>query len=212
MKEIMAGLTARFNDALVYAAELHSTQNRKKTSIPYISHLLAVASIALEHGADEDEAIAGLLHDAVEDQGGPPTLTAIRERFGDKVAHIVHACSDTDKTPKPPWRERKEAYVLHVGEACPSVRLVSASDKLHNARAILADYRTHGEDLWPRFNAGGAEDVVWYYRSLVSSFSLEGGESTANPAKALQYAVLVRELDLVVTELENACLDETRSQ
>src|ERR1051325_12202408 len=129
-------LTSRFEDALSFAARLHSGQLRKGTAIPYVSHLLAVASVALEHGADEDEAIAALLHDAVEDQGGAPTREEIRRRFGDRVVEIVDGCTDAETVPKPPWRERKERYIAHVAEASPSVRLVSASDKLHNARSI----------------------------------------------------------------------------
>lgn len=206
----MTELTHRFDDAFVLASGLHRDQKRKGTQTPYVSHLMAVASIALEHGADEDEAIAALLHDAVEDQGGPATLQLIRQRFGDNVAHIVHACSDTDETPKPPWRERKERYIAHAREACASVRLVSTADKLHNARAILADYRTHGAGLWSRFNAGGRDDVLWYYRSLVTAFGMAVGNEPVDTARASQYGALLRELDIVVTELEQTCRDETR--
>ncbi|MCX7168598.1 MAG: HD domain-containing protein [Rhodocyclales bacterium] len=134
-------LTARFSEALTLAHHLHGGQVRKGTAVPYVAHVLAVAGIALEHGADEDEAIAALLHDAVEDCGGAPVLADIRHRFGDRVADIVSACSDTDVTPKPPWQARKEAYLAHLKDAPASVRLVSAADKLHNARTILADYR-----------------------------------------------------------------------
>src|SRR5205085_11747027 len=122
-------LTQRFEEALAFAARLHKSQLRKGTGVPYVSHLLAVAGIALEHGADEDEAIAALLHDAIEDQGGAATREEIRRRFGDRVVGIVDGCSDTDVSPKPPWRERKEAYIAHVRDASPSVRLVSAADK-----------------------------------------------------------------------------------
>src|SRR5262249_41201230 len=138
-------LSSRFREALVFAAELHRDQVRKGTTVPYVAHLLGVAGIVLEHGADEDEAIAALLHDAVEDQGGPPTREAIRRRFGERVAAIVDGCTDADKTPPPPWRARKEACVAHVRHASPSVLLVSAADKLHNSRAILNDYRLDGE-------------------------------------------------------------------
>lgn len=130
-------LTTRFNEALVYAAQLHADQFRKGTSIPYIAHLLAVAGIALENGANEDQAIAALLHDAVEDQGGEKTSQEIRGRFGNNVAEIVEGCTDTDIIPKPPWRKRKEDYISHLKNAGRSILLVSASDKLHNARAIL---------------------------------------------------------------------------
>lgn len=182
-------LTDRFTQALRLACELHRTQSRKGTQIPYVAHLLAVASIALEHGASEDEAIAAVLHDAVEDQGGATTARAIEQEFGQTVAQIVQACSDTDVVPKPPWRERKERYIAHVRDASPSTRLVSASDKLHNARSILADYRAIGEPLWDRFN-GGKAGTLWYYRALVDAFAHHGRSR------------LVDELDRVVSELE----------
>jgi GTP pyrophosphokinase len=167
-------LTDRFTSALTYACELHRTQARKGTQIPYVAHLLSVAALVLEHGGSEDEAIGALLHDAVEDQGGPPTAAAIRERFGTTVAGIVAETSDTDQVPKPPWRERKLNYIAHVRSASPSARLVSAADKLHNARAILEDYRVHREDLWNRFNAGGKDNVLWYYDELLAAFESHG--------------------------------------
>ncbi len=184
----MMELTSHFNGALEFAAVRHAGQLRKGTSIPYVAHLLGTASIALEYGANEDEAIAGLLHDAVED--GKATLPEIREHFGDAVAGIVAGCSDTYVRPKPPWRERKEAYIAHIPEASASVRLVSAADKLHNARAILRDYREMGEALWEWFN-GGRDGTLWYYRALVNAFRTAG----ASP--------LVEELDQVVSELES---------
>ena len=184
----------RFTEALVYAKELHDTQTRKGSNIPYLAHLLGVASIALEYGANEDEAIAALLHDAIEDQGGPPTGREIRRRFGDTVADIVEGCTDGDTTPKPPWRERKEAYIAHIPTASPSVRLVSAADKLYNAWSILKDYRVVGESVWQRFKGGGKEGSLWYYRSLVTA--LRQGESLG------QLTPLVDELDRVVTKLE----------
>lgn len=187
--EILAQpLTARFADALVLACELHRGQARKGTQIPYVAHLLAVASLALEHGATEDEAIAAVLHDAVEDQGGADTAATIRARFGDQVTDIVLGCTDTDVVPKPPWRARKEAYVAHVATASPSVRLVSACDKLHNARSLLSDYKVQGEALWDRFRGG--RDSLWYYRALVAAFAAHGRSR------------LVDELDEVVGELE----------
>ena len=124
-------LSSRFDVAFVYASQLHKDQMRKGSQIPYISHVLAVASIALEHGADENEAIAALLHDAVEDAGGAPVREEIRKRFGEEVATIVDGCTDTDESPKPPWRTRKEAYIAHLRDAPDSVALVSAADKLH---------------------------------------------------------------------------------
>src|SRR5215471_10833337 len=166
-------LSVRFTDALSYACDLHRRQARKGTQVPYVAHLLAVASLALEHGATEDETIAALLHDAIEDQGGAPTREEIRRRFGDTVTAIVDGCTDAEVVPKPPWRERKEAYIAHVRSASRSVRLVSGSDKLHNARAILGDYRTHGEALWSRFT-GGRDGTLWYYRSLVDAYRTAG--------------------------------------
>lgn len=166
-------LTERYADALQLAWRLHDGQLRKGTTIPYVSHLIGVSSIALEHGANEDEAIAALLHDAVEDAGGKPTLEMIRSRFGDAVAAIVDGCTDSYEEPKPAWRPRKEAYLAHLASASPSVRLVSNSDKLHNARAILLDLRVHGPALWARFTAP-KDDSIWYYRALVQAFASHG--------------------------------------
>ena len=182
-------LTRRFEEALSFAARLHSAQVRKGTDIPYVSHLLAVAAVALEHGADEDEAIAALLHDAVEDQGGAATREEIRRRFGDRVAEIVDGCTDAETIPKPPWRERKERYVAHIADASPSVCLVSAADKLHNARSILSDLRACGDEVWGRFK-GGKEGTLWYYRSLVGAFRAHGPSP------------LVEELARTVEEIE----------
>lgn len=182
-------LSQRFTDALIYATQLHATQIRKGSGVPYISHLLGVTSIALEYGANEDEAIAALLHDAIEDQGGAATREEIRRRYGDTVTAIVDGCTDTDATPKPPWQERKEAYIAHIPTASASVRLVSAADKLHNARSILQDYRVLGEEVWSRFK-GGKEGSLWYYRALVEAFRTAGSTP------------LVEELDRVVSELE----------
>lgn len=144
-------LSPRFEQALVYATQAHAHQHRKGTRIPYVSHLMAVASLVLEYGGNEDEAIGALLHDAGEDAGGSGRVADIRVRFGDAVADIVEGCSDTDVIPKPPWKECKVAYIAHVGAATNSVRLVSVADKLHNARAILRDHRSIGESLWSRF-------------------------------------------------------------
>ncbi|NES68483.1 MAG: HD domain-containing protein [Okeania sp. SIO2D1] len=190
-------LSHRFTEALVYATELHATQIRKGSKVPYISHLLGVASIALEYGADEDEAIAALLHDAIEDQGGPPIRTEIRLRFGERVTEIVDGCTDTDITPKPPWEERKKAYINRIASASASVRLVSAADKLHNIRSILKDYRMQGDLLWDLFK-GGKQGTLWYYRSLVTAFH----EADSTP--------IVMELDRLVTELERLVQTERR--
>jgi len=164
-------LAPRFDRAFALARELHATQARKETEIPYISHLMGVASLVLEDGGDEDEATAALLHDAVEDQGGQQTLGRIRQLFGERVAGLVAACSDTDVTPKPPWRERKEAYIAHLRDPqlpAGAIR-VSLADKLHNARAILFDLRA-GHDVFARFSASRA-DQHWYYDALAKTFA-----------------------------------------
>ena len=157
--------------------------------VPYVTHLLAVAAIVGENGGTEDEVIAALLHDAVEDQGGAATREEIRKRFGNSVAIIVDGTTDTDVIPKPPWQERKRNYVAHVSGASRSVRLVSAADKLHNARSILRDLRTEGEVTWQRFSAG-REDQLWYYRALVDAFRTAGGTDE-----------IVDELEEVVEEI-----------
>ena len=162
-----ARLGPRFSEALVLAAALHRQQTRKGNDIPYVAHLLAVCAIVLEHGGDEDEAIAALLHDAAEDQGGEPTLEVIGRLFGPKVREIVAECSDTFEQPKPPWRERKEAYVakLRDGEVSRSALLVSAADKLHNLTATVNDLRTQGDQFWTHFNST-REEQIWYYTAL----------------------------------------------
>lgn len=186
-------LSPRFREALDWAADLHRSQVRKGTDIPYVSHLLAVASLVLEHGGDEDQAIAALLHDAAEDQGGAPILEEIRLRFGDAVAEIVAACTDSLDAQKPEWKPRKEAYVASLREKSEAARLVSAADKLHNARAILADYRRQSEELWSRFNGG--RETLWYYRALADEFLRAGPREIA------------AELDRVVRELERLAAD-----
>jgi len=166
-------LTARFDRAAAYAREAHGDQLRKGTRIPYVSHLFAVASLVLEDGGDEDEAIAALLHDAAEDAGGQQRLDEIRARFGDRVADIVLACSDSLERRKPPWRARKEAYLKHLREADASVLRVSAADKLHNLRSILADWKQIGDRVWERFSAPKREQL-WYYTELVATYRAGG--------------------------------------
>lgn len=163
-------LTDRFGEALVFAEKAHREQVRKETDIPYVAHLLAVASIVLEHGGHEDQAIAALLHDAVEDQGGDAMGLEIRDRFGERVYSIVMACTDATVIPKPPWRARKEAYIAAVPCKPSDALLVAMADKLHNAHAILEDHRRIGDAIWDRFN-GGHEGTVWYYRSLAAAFA-----------------------------------------
>ncbi|MDZ8223805.1 HD domain-containing protein [Nostoc sp. ChiVER01] len=182
-------LSERFTTALTYATQLHAKQVRKGSGVPYVAHLLGVASIALEYGANEDEAIAALLHDAIEDQGGAATREEIRRRFGDNVTAIVDGCTDADTIPKPPWLQRKEAYIAHIPTASPSVLLVSLADKLYNAQSILKDYRVLGESLWERFH-GGKEGTLWYYRALVDAFRKTGT------------IIIIDELERVVAQID----------
>ncbi|MHC1742530.1 MAG: HD domain-containing protein [Syntrophobacteraceae bacterium] len=183
-------LSSRFREALWLAAFLHADQRRKGTGIPYVAHLLAVSSLVLENGGNEDAAIAGLLHDSVEDQGGETILEQIAARFGPSVATIVEACSDSKEIPKPPWRARKERYIDHLADVTSDTLLVSLADKLHNARAILADYRQIGDALWERFQ-GGRDGTLWYYEALVAAFE-----------RRTEHGRLVEELRRVVTELQ----------
>jgi len=160
-------LGARYAQAVAWATELHAHQTRKVGDIPYLSHLLSVSAMVLEDDGDEDEAIAGLLHDAVEDVGGEPLLDEIRLRFGKKVADIVDGCSDSYGDPKPPWAERKQQYIDHLeegGVAEPVLRVVAA-DKLHNARSVLVDLRRLGRMVFDAFNAD-ADEVLWYYSTI----------------------------------------------
>ena len=194
-------LTLRFEDALVYAFKKHRNQKRKGSDIPYIAHLLGVANIALLYGANEDEAIAALLHDAVEDQGGHPTLLEIDRRYGETVAAIVDGCTDTDKFLKPPWRKRKEEYIAHIQGAPVAVLLVSAADKLDNARSILRDHRQIGEKVWSRFK-GKKEGTLWYYREMVKAF-----RSAKYAAADKRLSPLFDELARVVSELESVATE-----
>ena len=187
----------RFEEALVYAAQLHRDDTRKGTPIPYVTHLLAVAAIVGENDGTEDEVIAALLHDAIEDTDA--TYQTLAERFDEPVADIVQACSDTDVKPKPAWEKRKKDYIAHLVGASESVRLVSAADKLANSRSVLADLRVLGEALWCRFN-GGKEGTLWYYRSLVSVFKIAGSSPTVG--KHDRTTAVVKELDRVVSEIE----------
>lgn len=181
----------RLNEAFAYASRVHQDQTRKGGDIPYLGHLMGVASNVIEYGGNEDEVIAALLHDAVEDQGGMKRLREIEAMFGPVVADIVKSCSDNTNWWKPPWTDRKQAYLKHLEtETSRSDRLVSAADKLYNIRTIIADYHVVGEQLWKRF-AGGKAGTVWYYRSLADTFLRLG------PAR------IARELDRRVRELES---------
>lgn len=188
-------LTERFAHALAYAFDAHRRQARKGSGVPYVAHLLGVSSLVLEYSGDEDEAIAALLHDSIEDQGGDARLADVRLHFGERVAEIVLGCTDAIAEPKPPWRERKQAYVAHLRVASSSVRLVAAADKLYNARCIVADYRALGDGLWSRFS-GGRDGVLWYYREVCTA--LAQSDATARMA-------LVAELDRTIRELEALC-------
>jgi len=162
-------LTNRFEEALVFAFQLHKNQYRKQSRIPYISHLLAVTAIVLENGGSENQAIAALLHDAVEDQGGYDTLHEIKSRFGKEVEAIVEGCTDAYIDPKPDWKERKSAYLEKIKQAEDSVLLVSLADKVHNARSILKDLQSNEINIWDKFK-GGKEGTLWYYQSLIEIF------------------------------------------
>jgi len=191
-------MTERYEQALEFAHQVHKKQKRKGTNIPYISHLIAVSSLVLEAGGNEDEAIAALLHDSIEDcpdeypRHVPGLCEDIRWKFGQIVLDIVEHCSDTDDPKnKPEWRERKEAYITAVETKPDNALLVSCADKLHNARAILTDYRALGEELWERFNGGRAS--LWYYQSLVQAFK----QTERVPEQ------LLNELERTVQELFN---------
>jgi (p)ppGpp synthase/HD superfamily hydrolase len=163
-------LSSRFSDALAFANKLHAGQVRKGTTIPYVAHLLAVSALVLEAGGDEDEAIAALLHDAVEDQGGLKTLGIIQKRFGERVASIVENCTDAYTDPKPPWRDRKETYLENLSQAPTDVLRVSLADKLHNARSIYRDLQENGVEIFSKFR-GGQSGTLWYYYELLEIFS-----------------------------------------
>lgn len=162
-------LTQRFDKALSYASEVHRMQLRKGTDIPYLSHLMGVSSLVLEYGGDEDQAIAGLLHDAAEDAGGDRRLQHIRMEFGDHVAALVADCTDSWADPKPAWRPRKEAYIASMAHKADRSLLVSLADKTHNSRAIVSDLNAIGDELWDRFTASKTE-TIWYYRSMADIF------------------------------------------
>ena len=191
-------LGLRFMRAFQFAAEKHAGQTRKASTIPYLAHLMGVASLVLEAGGDEDLAIAAFLHDVVEDCGGAPMLKEVRRRFGARVAEVVDGCTDADTYPKPPWRERKEKYLRHLKKADADTRLVSAADKLNNVRSILADYREVGEYVWSRFN-GGRDGTLWYYRALLEEFLRR------SPNR------ITRELALAVKQLDAAVGAEQKS-
>lgn len=188
MTESVIHLTDRFLSAFSMAFEKHAYQRRKHTQTPYIAHLMTVTSLVLENGGDEDQAIAALLHDAVEDQGGLETLQEIKEAFGDRVAEYVDGCTDSYTKPKPPWEDRKAAYLEKLRGSTDQVKLISLADKVHNARAILRDLQEIGDWTWEKF-AGKKAGTLWYYQSLANIFD------------SAPYRSLTRELRDLVEEI-----------
>jgi (p)ppGpp synthase/HD superfamily hydrolase len=185
----------RFRQALDDALLLHAHQKRKGTDVPYASHLLSTAALVMQFGGDEDQAIAALLHDAAEDAGGRETLDRLRDAFGVVVADIVEGCTDTFERPKPAWRPRKEDYIQGIASKPPRTLLVSACDKLDNARAILVDLRRESVSTLDRF--AGGRDTLWYYRAITDALRAAG--------KGTRVEDVVRELDLVVRDMESLC-------
>ncbi|MFN6519186.1 MAG: HD domain-containing protein [Nostoc sp. CreGUA01] len=183
-------LTEKFESALVYATRLHANQIRKISGVPYISHLLSVAALVIEAGGSEEEAIAALLHDSIEDQGGKVTREDIRQRFGEIVIAIIDGCTEWDTPPKPPWLERKQRYLENLRHASPSVRLVSLADKLHNARSLLADWQQRGDAIWVEFH-NSKEKTLWFYQSLIEVYQQTGNDW------------MTQELERVVNELQS---------
>jgi (p)ppGpp synthase/HD superfamily hydrolase len=196
MTEPATRLSERYTAAVDHARLLHADDVRKGTGIPYLAHLLTVSALVLEHGGDEDLAIAALLHDAAEDHGGQAQLDEIRRSWGDRVANVVEACSDTlvsDPADKEPWHDRKRAHLERLAHEPVDVLVVVAADKLHNARSLLADHSRVGDRIWSRFTTGDPDDQLWYYSRVVelTRLRLEGHEAAA----------LVDELADIVTEL-----------
>jgi GTP pyrophosphokinase len=194
-------LGPRFEDALGFAFRLHAEQHRKGSGAPYYSHLMAVSSLVLEYGGGEDQAIAALLHDSIEDQalrlgGAELARETLAARYGAAVAAMVDACTDADSFPKPPWRQRKERYIAHVAEMDAGAALVSCCDKIHNARALVSDFRAVGNTLFERFSVPRGQ-TLWYYAELAGAF---GRFHPGRPADELKRTVerllrLVRESD-----------------
>ena len=196
----LSPLSIRFDHALLFAAQVHRNQERKKSGVPYISHLLGVAAIVLDYGGDEDMGIAALLHDAAEDHGGKAMLAVISQMFGPRVAKIVDGCTDAygdEGKNKPKWYPRKLRYIRRMRHEDADTRFVSAADKLYNARAVLRDVRQYGDSAFGSFSAPQAK-VLWYYRSLVREYRAAGVTHQLKP--------LLDDYDRVVTELEHLAL------
>jgi len=204
-------LTKRYTDALDYARIIHAGDTRKGTAIPYLAHVLAVSTLVLEAGGSEDQAIAGLLHDAAEDHGGMATLNQIQSEFGPHVAGLVEACSDSlaaDRNAKAPWWDRKVGYLRKLEAESAEVALVSCADKVHNARAIVTDYRERGENVWTIFNDdAGRAGTLWYYQRLVTVLG-ERLAGSGQPAVALADE-LARIVDSLLTAVATNVTAET---
>jgi (p)ppGpp synthase/HD superfamily hydrolase len=190
-------LSENFKEAFNYAFMLHKNQIRKGTNVPYLSHLMAVAVLVLENGGDEEEAIAALLHDAVEDQGGLQTLEEIKRRFGERVSTIVEGCTDSFSIPKPPWRERKLRYLRNLTHASGSILKVSLADKLHNIHSMTHAYQEYREQIWERFR-GGKDGTLWYYHQLSRTFHRHGENA------------MLAEFDRILHQLETLIESEGR--
>jgi len=187
-------LTDRFGEALMFAEKLHRAQTRKGNDIPYVAHLLAAAATVLEHGGDEDTAIAALLHDAVEDQGGLKTRDAIEARFGQRVAALVMACTDSvdvDPAAKEPWEQRKRRHIEKLRSVNREVALITIGDKLHNLNAMIRDVERDGRDSLDRFNAPG--QLVWYFESIADAL-----EAHAETAPIAELRERVRTLERLI--------------
>ncbi len=190
-------LTEQFEQALVYATRLHAHQTRKLGNIPYLAHLLSVAALVLEANGTEDEAIAALLHDAIEDQGGTKTRDEIYRRFGESVGSIVEGCTESETVPKPPWKERKLRYLAQIETASASVQLVSLADKLHNGRSLLSQFHQFGDSIWQYFSVGKAE-TLWFYRALLEIY-----QHTSNQQLVAEFREMVSKLENIVGEDES---------
>jgi (p)ppGpp synthase/HD superfamily hydrolase len=193
-------ISPRLRDALCLADSLHGHDTRKQSPVPMLAHLLGVCALVQHDGGDEDEAIAALLHDALEDKPEQITITKIEERFGPKVASIVVIATDTPPDfgggRKPPWRQRKEQYLDTIRRTDPSLLRVTIADKVDNLRAILADYRRLGEPFWSRFSAP-KHDQLWYYRTALEAYRTAGFTGS-----------LLNELERLVRQLEEVSLRE----
>lgn len=185
-------LTEKFEMAFGLAQKLHANQYRKGSRVPFISHLLSVCALVLEDGGTEDEAIAALLHDAVEDQGGLETLEIIKKQFGGNVASIVMECSDAFTIPKPPWKQRKLEFIEKLSDVSESAVRVILADKIHNTSSIIRGYKKHGEKLWWSFK-GDREGTIWYY------------EEVLNALKVRNESFLVSTLESLVVKVKMEC-------